>query len=231
MAKVELSDRDIRCGQDICSGCIHYAGKDGWPAERICNFSAKYNGTYVRKISKYECTAFEPGEYAARHWNITDIKYIGITENRLHHILGVARKAYQIAKQMGKDERFCRRCFMLGWLHDVGYEFSIMPEQHPEKSAEMLLSLTDNPAISDSEKKAYTAIRCHGSYTAHMTDEYKILTAADMTVDADGKEVDVMTRLEGIKQRYGERSNQYLTACDICYRTGLTADNVAANIT
>ena len=106
-----------------------------------------------------------------------------------------------------------------------------MPEQHPEKSVEMLLSLTDNPAISDSEEKAYTAIRCHGSYTVHMTDEYKILTAADMTVDADGKEVDVMTRLEGIKQRYGEHSNQYLTACDVCYRTGLTADNMAANIT
>lgn len=90
MAKVELSDGDMHSGQDICSGCIHYAGKDDWPAERICNFSAKYNGIYVRKISKYECTAFEPGEYAARHWNITDIKYIGITENRLHHILGVA---------------------------------------------------------------------------------------------------------------------------------------------
>lgn len=66
------------------------------------------------------------------------MNYIGISEARLHHILGVARKSYKIAKEMGYDERFCRRCFMLGWIHDVGYEFSEKQSEHPNVSAELL---------------------------------------------------------------------------------------------
>ena len=54
---------------------------------------------------------------------------------------------------------------------------------------------------------------------------------ADIQIDHNGNEVDVIERLEGIKTRYGEYSNQYLTAYDICYQIGLTAINVAGNIT
>ncbi len=39
---------------------------------------------------------------------------IGISEDRLHHIIGVARKAYSIAKEMGYDENFARRMWMIG---------------------------------------------------------------------------------------------------------------------
>ena len=48
-----------------------------------------------------------------------------------------------------------------------------------------------------------------------------------MTIDSKGNKVDVMKRLEDIKDRYGENSNQYLTACDIAYIIGLTAENMA----
>ena len=174
--------------------------------------------------------------------------YIGISEDRLHHILGVARKAYKIAKDMGYDERFCRRCFMLGWLHDVGYEFSEKQAEHPDVSAELLWTLGDafgvimefprdkNGAISSSAPyneewvNALSAIRKHGAYTVNETAEWKILNMADMQVDDQGNEVDVSHRLENIKNRYGEHSDQYLTACDISYRIGLTATNLAANI-
>ena len=161
---------------------------------------------------------------------MSNLNYIGISENRLHHILGVARKAYQIAKDMGKDEDFCRKCFMLGWIHDVGYEFSLVPEQHPANSAKMMLLLDDSRTVSDPLKTSYQAVKNHGLCISEMTDEYKILNTADMLVDSNGKEVDVMTWLNGIKERYGEHSNQYLTACDVCYRIGLTATNVAGNI-
>lgn len=77
---------------------------------------------------------------------------------------------------------------------------------------------------------ALSAIRKHGSYTVNETAEWKILNMADMQVDDQGNEVDVSQRLEDIKNRYGEHSNQYLTACDISYRIGLTATNLAANI-
>ena len=60
-----------------------------------------------------------------------------------------------------------------------------------------------------------------------MTVEYKILNMADMLVDSMGNEVTASQRLNDIRDRYGEYSDQYLTACDICYRIGLTALNLA----
>ena len=164
--------------------------------------------------------------------------YIGISEDRLHHILGVARKAYKIAKDMGHDEDFCRRCFMLGWIHDVGYEFAENQSEHPDISAKMLLLINEDTIASDLKKPFYKAIKEHGKYPSgiteehsEMTEEYRILNMADMQVDNQGNKVSVSQRLDDIKNRYGEHSNQYLTACDICYLIGLTAVNFAANIT
>ncbi len=167
--------------------------------------------------------------------------YIGISENRLHHILGVARKAYSLAKEMGYNENFARRMFMLGWNHDVGYEFSKAPEEHPDVGAEMLRNLIngntmlldemDFTKMSVASWTAYDAIKKHSKYTESETTEWKILSMADLLVNSKGEEVSVSGRLEDIKNRYGEHSDQYLTACDIAYRVGLTAVNFAANIT
>ena len=163
--------------------------------------------------------------------------FIGISENRLHHIIGVARKAYKIAKDMGYDERFCRRCFILGWIHDVGYEFSEKQSEHPNVSEELLCTLGDAFGVISSSTPyneewitTLSAIKDHGSYTENETVEWKILNMADMQVDSQGNEVSVSQRLDDIKNRYGEHSDQYFTACDICYRIGFTAINFAANI-
>ena len=156
-------------------------------------------------------------------------KYIGISENRLHHILGVARRAYAIAKERGHNEEFARKMFMAGWLHDVGYEFSEKQDQHPYESARLIrLAAEDGwhePArvLSSVEK----AVKEHGRYTEKATEEYIILNMADMLTDPKGNKVSVMQRLDDIKERYGEYSDQYLTACDICFRIGLTACNMA----
>ena len=156
--------------------------------------------------------------------------FIGISEDRLHHILGVARKAYEISINLGYDEEFAQKMFTLGWLHDIGYEFSQNPFEHTEISADMLYSLIGVP-LTDEQKLNLDAIRQHGKYPVTKSIEWRILTTADMLVDYDGKEVDVMTRLQHIKDRYGEHSDQYLTACDICYLIGLTAVNLASLIT
>ena len=149
--------------------------------------------------------------------------YIGIDENRLHHILGVARKAYELAINMGYGEGYARKMFMLGWCHDVGYEFSEDPSEHAKVGAEMLRMLKD--------ESAPYAVEHHGLYAEHETPGWKILNMADMLIDSKGNEVSVSKRLDDIKERYGEHSNEYLTACDICYRIGLTAINLAGNIT
>lgn len=150
-------------------------------------------------------------------------EFIGISEDRLHHILGVARECYQIAKNMTKDETFCRRMFMIGWNHDVGYEFSEKQEEHPIISEEMLNTLKISKA--NTGQRVCHAIKKHGQYTDLKTIEWKILNIADLTIDSKGNKVDVMQRLEDIKYRYGEYSNQYLTACDIAVQVGLIDRN------
>ena len=71
----------------------------------------------------------------------------------------------------------------------------------------------------------------NGRYTEEKTEGYVILNMADMLVDSKGNEVFVSKRLDDIKDRYGEYSDQYLTACDVCFRIGLTAENTAGKIT
>lgn len=166
-------------------------------------------------------------------------EYIGISENRLHHILGVARKAYSIAKNMGFSEEFARKCFMLGWIHDVGYEFVTDSPDHSIQSASLLDMLGDyiypegyrrdsiKPGIRVIIERSIRAIACHGSFVQDMTEEYKILNMADLQVDNEGNEVSVEERLEDIKERYGEYSKEYLDACEIAFRVGLTETNIA----
>ena len=147
-------------------------------------------------------------------------EFIGISENKLHHILGVARECYRIAKGKGYDEEFCRRMWMIGWNHDVGYEFSEKQSEHPYIGEEMLklINVTNGNASSS---KVLHSIRQHGLYTKTKSTEWIILSTADMTIDSKGNKVDVTQRLQDIKERYGENSNQYLAACDVAYTLGL----------
>ena len=52
-------------------------------------------------------------------------EYIGITSNRLEHSIAVARKCYTLAKteyEMSEEE--ARKMFLMGFIHDMGYEFT-----------------------------------------------------------------------------------------------------------
>lgn len=147
--------------------------------------------------------------------------FIGISEDRVHHILGVARECYRIAKDKGYDEDFCRRMWMIGWNHDVGYEFSEKQSEHPYIS-ESLLKLINVRSGNIESSKVLHSIRKHGLNTNTKSAEWIILNMADLTIDDKGNKVDILKRLEGIKQRYDKDSNQYLTACDVAYDVGLT---------
>lgn len=140
--------------------------------------------------------------------------YIGISEDRLHHILGVAKECYQIAKNMGYPEDFCRRMFMIGWNHDVGYEFSKNQSDHPAISEEMLKLINITNDNKESSKVLHS-IRKHGLYTKTKSIEWIILNTADMTIDSKGNKVTISQRLDDIKSRYGEYSIQYSQACNI----------------
>ena len=148
--------------------------------------------------------------------------YIGISEERLHHVLGVARKCYDLARISGNDEGFCRKMFLLGWLHDIGYEFSTQREGHSKLSAEIVALLLPGDEVS------LDAIRSHGTCPEEpISLEKTLLVSADMTTGPNGEDISVHERLLGIKERFGAESEEYLTACNICYALGLTAINFA----
>lgn len=141
--------------------------------------------------------------------------YIGITENRLKHGLAVARLMYKTAKENGKTEEYAKEMFMLGYLHDIGYEFTdtTHKESHPGVGAELVSTLNMN-------YKYTLAILLHGQPyrligEKYRTEELDLLNWADLNIDHTGEHVGMYTRLLGIKKRYGKDSTQYENACEI----------------
>ena len=117
-----------------------------------------------------------------------------ITENRWKHILGVARKAKEFALKMRpKDKKYVEDMFLLGLLHDIGYEFTEGNASH---------------AIIGSEIYQYwREVAKHGDETvANMSDELFILHSADMMTGPGGKEFAFVERLEEIAKRFLEKN-------------------------
>ena len=137
-----------------------------------------------------------------------------ITENRLKHMLGVARKSYQIAKEeYGFDEVKARQVFLLGLIHDVGYEFVEEPVRHPHEGFQILDSLSDDEFIAFKQ-----ALLRHGNPDALRKEDTfdMILNKADMHVDYDGREVSVKERLDNVAKRFGADSEPYLDSIKCC---------------
>lgn len=147
------------------------------------------------------------------------MKYMSISEDRLHHIYGVAKRCYAIAKEMYYSEEFCRRMFMIGWNHDVGYEFATNKEDHATVGCELLETI--GVGYDKDASKVRHAIRKHGRYTNTKSPEWLILNRADMTVDSKGNVVTVEERLTDIAERYGIDSKVYKDARNICVVIGL----------
>ena len=57
-----------------------------------------------------------------------------ITENRWQHILGVARKAKILAGKLKPDSaQYAEDMFLLGVMHDLGYEVTLPMRRSAEK--------------------------------------------------------------------------------------------------
>lgn len=139
---------------------------------------------------------------------------IGISEDRLHHIIGVARECYNISKELGRPETFCRKMFTIGWNHDIGYEFVEDSKQHAGKSEDMLKLIGLTGLDYDSQRTRH-AIRSHGRTSRVNSMEWYILNKADMTIDNCGNKVTYEERLNNIKERYGEDSTEYKSSKEV----------------
>ena len=51
-------------------------------------------------------------------------------DDRIKHSLAVARKMKEIAKSMNLTEKEIEDCFIVGYNHDIGYEFTKNGKEH-----------------------------------------------------------------------------------------------------
>ena len=61
-----------------------------------------------------------------------------INEDRMMHSIGVARLLEEEALQSGHDLKYAKEMFLLGYLHDIGYEFANTQPEHNRLGGELL---------------------------------------------------------------------------------------------
>lgn len=137
---------------------------------------------------------------------MAQMNYIGISEERIMHMLQVGRTAYQLSKEMFNwDETKCQQMFTLGLMHDCGYEYSESQSDHPVVGATLL---------SECNYQFSEEIRWHGIASApYESDELLVLNIADLLTGSLGEIVSLNERLCSIKNKYGRQASQYREAC------------------
>lgn len=125
-----------------------------------------------------------------------------ISESRWQHILAVARKARKFALIMKPgDKEYAQDMFLLGLLHDIGYEFAESNAEHARIGGEIL---------KRSNYKYWQEISLHGNETIEdMSDELFILNLADMTTGPHGEDFTFDERLQEIAVRFGKETPPY----------------------
>lgn len=130
---------------------------------------------------------------------------IGMDENRLRHCRGVGMKASDLGRTLfGWSDDKCREMFVMGYLHDVGYQFAQEQSEHEELGGALLRSLGFT---------YWAEIFHHGDPDSnYQSDELLVLNLADMLTSRDGSATTIPARLTDIASRYGVESTQYVAA-------------------
>ena len=138
---------------------------------------------------------------------------IGISNDRLKHSVGVARLMYEMSLQKRWSLEKSKEMFSLGFLHDIGYEFSERQEEHPQIGGTML---------KRQGYKYWKEVYYHGTVIdEYHSEELMLLDVADMLIDSCGVRVEATERLEDILRRYGIESMQYKGAKLLAKELGL----------
>ena len=127
-------------------------------------------------------------------------------EDRIKHSIAVARKMVAIAKSKNLSEEEIKNCFVIGYNHDIGYEFTKNGINH---------NIIAGQILKNNNFKYWREIYYHGEINTDYNSIYlTILNQADMQIDKYGNDVGYSKRLEDIKNRYYENSEIY----NKCYK-------------
>lgn len=125
-----------------------------------------------------------------------------ISESRWRHILGVARKAKILADKLKPNNvQYAEDMFLLGIMHDLGYEFIESNASHAYVGGEIL---------KRNNYQFWSEVSLHGDETVkNMSDELFILNCADMSTGPNGEDFTFDERLKEIAQRFGKDADAY----------------------
>ncbi len=125
-----------------------------------------------------------------------------ISESRWQHILGVARKAKILADKLKPNNvQYAEDMFLLGIMHDLGYEFIESNASHAYVGGEIL---------KRNNYQFWSEVSLHGDETVkNMSDELFILNCADMSTGPNGENFTFDERLEEIASRFGKDADAY----------------------
>lgn len=124
-----------------------------------------------------------------------------ITNERMAHSMAVARKMKEIANSdPQKYPVNPEEAFILGILHDIGYEFSAEQKDHGRIGGELL---------KNQGYQYWQEIYFHGTTQDKFTSPMlNLLNYADMTTGPQGQSLTVEERIQDIENRYGASSWQ-----------------------
>ena len=126
-----------------------------------------------------------------------------ITEDRLHHIISVARLMKEYCEKHNFDSEYCEEMFTLGFLHDIGYEFG----------DNLTHSEIGGRNLENQNYKYFNEIKYHGVPNCeYFSKELDLLNYADMHIDGKGNFVTFEERLLDILARCGEDSVAYINS-------------------
>ena len=127
-------------------------------------------------------------------------------DDRIKHCLSVANKMVELGKEKGLSDKQLDELFLLGYLHDIGYQFGINDNHN----------VIGGNILKNNNYQYWKEVYYHGvpnsDYKSLFLD---ILNTADMMIDKYGNDVGFDKRLEDIKNRYGEDSIQYINCVKI----------------
>lgn len=122
------------------------------------------------------------------------------------HNVGLRMASYA-KKHLGWDDVKCNDMYILGMMHDLGYELNPDPFNHDEAMSE---------ALGHTGYKYMNEIAYHSRMQNEFdTPEMRLLYFADMTVDARGKWCTIDERLKDLEERHGKDSDVYRESVDI----------------
>ena len=120
-----------------------------------------------------------------------------ISEDRQKHIFKVAEFLKNYALNSGKSNLEAEELYVLGLLHDIGYEFA---EEKDYKNHNII----GGKILKNLGYKHYKEVYYHGVINSPYQSEYlNLLNFADMHIDSEGNYVSFDRRLQEISERYG----------------------------